>query len=556
MQENPDRLVLKYLDYVGKEQHNITYSDIHQHASRVASYLTQHYAKGDRVVLLFDNNPAFIYAFFGCIYAQMIPVPANPPMNHRQFDRLKKILADSEAKVILTEEMIFGLAGSMAQDIAADFISVDRIEDSEGFKVPDVAATDICYLQYTSGSTGNPKGVMITHGNIMYQVWTIYEASHITPEKVTVSWLPSFHDMGFISGYCLAIFANSLSILLSPVAFLKRPFTWLKAISEYKAQGSFLPNFGFGMCTSKVTDEELSQLDLSSLIQVYCGGEPVREATITAFQNKFAKVGLPSNCIYPCYGMAEAVLMISVNEFGEDFSIATFNRELLKEDLAVKVDEEHIQSSQIFSCGRLWGDTQVKIVDPETKKEKPTNGIGEVWVKGSIVAPGYWEKPQTNEEIFNAALADTGENGWLRTGDYGAYIDRDLYITGRLKHMIILRGRNFYPEDIEHAIEGCHPLLRLNNSAVFSEESSETERIILVQEAKKGITDELNEVEIVKSIQAKITQEYAISFDEIVIIPNKNLPKTTSGKIQRNLCKNQYQSGLLNPIFHWKKSNE
>ena len=557
LEENPDRVVFRYRHDDGSHWCDVTYRLLDQHARRIAFRLKKDYQKGDRAVLLYAHNPEFFYAFLGCIYAGLIPVPGNPPTKHRHFTRLMSIVKDSGAKLILTEDLIYGFIGGSYEDADITFISTEQIEEERrDVSVENPMPDDIAFLQYTSGSTGQPKGVMVSHYNMVYNVWCICEAAAIRKEAVKVDWLPSFHDMGLIAGYILAIMGNFETTFLSPVAFLKNPLVWIKVINEMRGNYTSVPNFALGMVAEKIEDAQLEGMDFSCFDQIYCGGEPVRKKTVDHFQDKLGPFGLKDTAVYPCYGMAETVLMITVKGRNEENMTICVDKNLLTRGRVKLSQKTKDASSWLYSCGRTWGDTRIEIINPQTMNPCGLDEIGEIWLKGSIVTKGYWEKPEANAVVFNGTISSSGENGFLRTGDMGIVLDGHLYVTGRLKDMLIVRGRNFYPEDIEHSLEGCHKALRLNNCAAFSVDGENRENVILVQEVYEEIIQQVDAEEVVDAMRKRITESYNIETDAICLISSRKLPKTTSGKIQRQECKRMYLASEFNVLHVWNRPVE
>jgi len=409
----------------------------------------------------------------------------------------------------------------------------------------------LAFLQYTSGSTGKPKGVMVSHGNLLHNLEILKLAFGHSDKTVGVNWLPLFHDMGLIGKVLEPLYVGLPCIHMSPVAFGQKPIRWLQAISRYQGTISGGPSFAYDLCVNKITPEEKATLDLSSWEVAFNGAEPVRSSTLERFSSAFADCGFRKEAFYPCYGMAEATLLVSGGVTRETPVLIEVSGSSLERNLVVTSNGETGDKREIVSCGRAWLDEKIAIVDPESLTQCPDNQVGEIWVSSSSVAMGYWRKPEQTEETFKAYLADTGEGPFLRTGDLGFLQDGELFVTGRLKDLIIIRGRNYYPQDIESTVEQSHPSLRENCSAAFSVDVDSDIVLVVVGEVERRYLKGLNVEQVAKSIQKAVSQEHMLNVYGVALLRVGSIPKTSSGKIQRRACQKGFLEGTLNVVGSW-----
>jgi acyl-CoA synthetase (AMP-forming)/AMP-acid ligase II/acyl carrier protein len=534
----------------------LTYAQLDERARAIAAALLELGAGGKTVVLLYPPELEYISAFFGCLYAGAIAVPAYPPdpmRLGRTLPRLQGIIDDAGADVVLTtsallgmSEMIFQLAPSLRDKkwVASDEIDTSR---AASWRAPDVSGEDLAFLQYTSGSTGSAKGVMLTHGILLANLAMISRFFQNTEESTTVSWLPLYHDMGLIGIVLGTVCAGSHAVLLSPLDFLSRPMRWLQAIHRYRALFSVAPNFAFDLCARKVTDAERKALDLSCWTIAGNGAEPVRAETLKRFHEAFAESGLRPNLIAPMYGLAEATLMVSAAEPANGPLVKTVETQSLSEGRIEPPPAGSQRTRQIIGCGPALEDGVV-IVDPDTALPSASGRVGEIWVRGPHVAKGYWNKPEQSEATFGARLAN-GDGPFLRTGDHGILLDGQLFITGRLKDLIIVRGLNYYPQDIEAAAEASHPSLRKGCAAAFSMEIEGEEEVVLAIEVDERAVAGVGGVnDVVSAIRAAVSEQFQLPLHAVVLLKSRSIPKTSSGKIQRRACKAGFVDGSLEEV--------
>jgi acyl-CoA synthetase (AMP-forming)/AMP-acid ligase II/acyl carrier protein len=459
-------------------------------------------------------------------------------------------------------EFLFSQAPDLAslKWIATDIISEDS---SSVWKEPLVDAKTLAFLQYTSGSTGKPKGVMLTHGNLLHNLKLVRYAFEVDENTRGGSWLPPYHDMGLIGGILGTLYNGIWSVLMSPLHFLQRPLRWLQAISRYQVTTSGAPNFAFDLCARKVTEEQLKNLDLSRWTLAFCGAEPIRPETVERFAKTFEPCGFRKEAFYPCYGLAEGTLIVSGGKKGT----LPFLKKVLKEGLSKHQVRESCDSvaQAWIGCGKNLPDQEIRIVNPETSRACASDEVGEIWVKGPSVAQGYWDQPEETERIFWARVQE-GQDGelktgietngkFLRTGDLGFLKEGHLFVTGRLKDLVIIRGQNHYPQDIEQSVEQAHPQLRPGCGAVFSVEAGDEEQLVVVQELETDDGSKGDDYGFIASeIRRAVLRLHELDAFSVVLIRKGALPKTSSGKISRFHSRLAFLEGQFEPIYAWKKS--
>jgi amino acid adenylation domain-containing protein len=530
--ERPEQVAFTFLTDGESEGGRLTYRELDRRAAAIAAALAASVAPGERALLLYPPGLDFIAAFFGCLYAGVVAVPAYPPRpNDRSQSRLRAIGRDATPRAALTTEAI--LAGAVEPRgllaVAPELAGLRWIP-TDALSAPSAAGEaaaafepepeSLAFLQYTSGSTAAPKGVMVTHGNLLHNERMIGAAFGMDEESVVVGWLPLYHDMGLIGNVLQPLHAGGRCVLMSPVSFLQRPLRWLEAISRYRGTVGGGPNFAYELCARKASPEALAGLDLSSWQVAYNGAEPVRASTLKRFAEVFAPSGFKKEAFYPCYGLAEATLFVTGGVSG----------------VAPRVDDRRV------SCGHVWMGQRLVVADPETGAERGAGEEGEVWLSGPSVARGYWENPEGTAHDFNAFLT-TGEGPFLRTGDLGYLAGGELYVTGRLKDLIILRGRNHYPQDVELTAERAHADLHPGGGAAFSVEMGGEERLVIVHEVARHRKDGIEA--IAEAVRGAVASEHEVQAQEVVLIRQGGLPKTSSGKVQRRLCRQLYLTGEL-----------
>jgi 8-amino-7-oxononanoate synthase len=468
--------------------------------------------------------------------------------------RIDAISDDAQAKAALTVadvgDRVQGLLKEAPSLRAASWIATDQIPDSaaESWEPPTIKASSLAVLQYTSGSTGNPKGVMLSHGNLIHNCRLIVGSFEANSETVGLSWLPTYHDMGLVGGVLLPLFIGRPNILMSPMSFLQKPVRWLRGIKKYNVTISGGPNFAYDLCVDKITDEELEGLDLSSWLVAFNGAEPIRSTTLNAFIDRFSSVGFRREAYYPCYGMAETTLIVTGSYRKDPPIIRAFDGKALDEHRVVPavVDEEGAR--ELVGCGHVLPEEEVIIVDPESRKRLPDHQVGEVWVRSQSVGQGYWNKPEITNETFRATTS-RGDTGYLRTGDLGFMDDGELFVTGRLKDLIIVRGVNRYPQDIEQTVERTDPRLQAGAAAAFAVDLNGRECLIVMAEVERARHKDWSNV--IQAIRGSVTREHELPPDVITLVRFGSMPKTSSGKIQRHACRAAFLEDSLPVIARW-----
>ena len=556
--EQANRIAYTYLIDGEKQERNISYSELDRQARVIGAEL-QHRGiiEGDRVLIVYPPGLDYIAAFFGCLYAGAIAVPAYPPRNNQHKNRIYRLIQDCNPKVALTTKGLSKTLTKRFEELngsqSISIISTDSDESygRNGWKVPELSLDSIAFIQYTSGSTSDPKGVLLTHRNLLSNLSLIHDSFSTTKCDVGVSWLPPYHDMGLIGGILQPLYTGFHMVLMAPVAFIEKPVRWLEAISNYKATVSGGPNFAFELCTEKINSENIKNLDLSSWKVAFSGAEPIRENTLQKFHKKYEGRGFSINAFYPCYGLAESTLLVSGGKRGASFKSLTIDKNMMKQNrVEVVTDQDH--QVKLVSSGRSLPNHKIKIVDPDKGIECSNKEIGEIWVSGSSIAQGYWGREGQSKQTFSARIIN-GDEPYLRTGDLGFIKDGELFVTGRKKDLIIIRGRNYYPQDIELTVGKSHPDLHIDHGAAFSVDENGKEKLVIVQELKRRYSkDKLHQIE--KDIRKAITEEHQLLVDDIVLIRYYSIPKTSSGKIQRYVCKSQYLSNKLNVIYSSDKA--
>ena len=548
------------------EELNITYAELDRKARALGAWLLDRGMVGKRVLLLYPSGLDFIAAFMGCLYGGAIAVPAYPPRKNRSVERIEAIAADADAAVALTtRDVLDRFDGLRAAAPSLEHLvwQVDSELDpgwADRWERPDIAGETLAFLQYTSGSTGMPKGVMLSHENLLHNSLRIMQAFEITRSQSGVFWLPSFHDMGLIGGILVPLYGGKFNVLMSPVAFLQKPLRWLQAIAKYRATISGGPNFAYELCVRKTTPEQRAALDLSSWSLAFNGAEPVRAETIDAFCEAFAPSGFRRQAFYPCYGLAESTLMVTGGMKFEAPVIRSFDTVALEAGAALAKTDAGAR--RLVGSGRELDGQDVLIVDPQTCEALPPGRVGEIWVSGPSVAQGYWNRPEETQATFGAMLAQ-GEpvatqqsvskwrpnpGPYLRTGDLGFFDDGELFVTGRLKDLIIIRGRNHYPQDIERSVEEASGLIRAGSVAAFAVDVEERERVVVVAEVERGRRDAADLTDAFDAIRRRLATGHELAVEAIVLVRPNSIPKTSSGKIQRHAARRQFLDGSLEVI--------
>lgn len=526
----------------------LSFTDLDLRARTIGAYLQERGLQGERVLLLYPYGPHFVEAFLGCLYAGTVAVPAPLPAGPRhQIERVGGIIASAGASMILTTsgaaEEIGAMLGACGLRLPHCGTDGEPVADPGTWRRPDITPDSLAFLQYTSGSTRLPRGVMVSHANLVHNEAVISRTFGLGPDTRTGGWLPFYHDMGLI-GQVLAPLSSGGSVtLMSPTAFLRRPHHWLDMISRFRLHVSGGPNFCYDYCLRRVTDEQLARLDLSSWRVAYNGAEPVRADTMAAFADRFAPAGFHAEAFAPCYGMAEATLMVS--GCGRDAPVVrtVSAPRLEKGTVADAAPADRRQT--LVSSGRVDG-LDVAVVDPDTRRRLPDGTVGEIWVRGDSVARGYWRDTEATAEVFGVATAD-GVRGWLRSGDLGASAGGELFVTGRRKEVVVINGRNLYPNDIEAEARQAHPALAGRTAAAFSIDIGR-EHVVVVQEVSAGDIRGLDLAEVATAIRHRIASRLGLRAPSVVLVRPGGVRRTTSGKIQRRLMHKLFVGRDLAPL--------
>lgn len=540
---------------------HLSYKELDQRAKAIAAVLQAQQAAGERALLLYHPGLEYIAAFFGCLYAGVVAVPAYPPHPKRPMPRLKAILEDASATIALTTSDILETLQRRDDDqlktltlIATDTIST---EHAATWQQPAITGNTLAFLQYTSGSTSTPKGVKITHHNLLYTIYDLYAGWNHTEESVMVTWMPIFHDLGLIYGILTPIYGHYHCVLMAPATFIQKPARWLQAITDYKGTHTHAPNFAYELCLRKVTAEQLETIDLSSLQMALNAAEPIRVETLQNFTNMYQPYGFRYEAFCAGYGLAEASVKVSAERVHHSTVYRSLDAAALEQNqlvLTSNSDKAHL----IVGCGRSEIGADIRIVNPQTLAQCAADEVGEIWVSSLSIAQGYWNRPQATQETFHAYTADTNEGPFMRTGDLGFYEaqEKELYITGRLKDLLIIRGRNHYPHDIELTVERAHAALRPGCGAAFSLTIDGEEKLAVVQELNRTFVRDFDEEEIFTAIREAVSTEHELQIQAIALLRTGQLLKTSSGKIQRQGNKQAFLNDELVELARWEMAPE
>ncbi|HYO54523.1 non-ribosomal peptide synthetase [Archangium sp.] len=557
----PEARVFTFLDEEG--ENHITYRELDAGARTVAAMLQRHLVPGERALLLYPPGREYVLGFLGCLYAGVIAVPAYPPEPSRlgrTLPRLRALVADCRATAVLTTSPVLDMLAFLTREApelrAPRWLATDALEPrtADAWSAPSLSSDTLAFLQYTSGSTGTPKGVMLSHRHLLHNSGLISLGFDASPRPVGVIWLPPYHDMGLIGGILQPLYRDIPTVLMSPLFFLQRPLHWLEAISRHGGTVSGGPNFAYELCVRKTTPEQRAALDLRGWEVAFCGAEPIRAEMLDRFAEAFAPAGFRREAFYPCYGLAEGTLIVSGGRRAEPPRVRRFAREALLRGEARAPDAGQ-EGVPMVGCGASLGDQQVRIVDPETREPCAPGRIGEIWLRGASVARGYWERPEDTAHTFQARLAGSGEGPYLRTGDLGVLDGGELFITGRRKDLLIIRGRNHYPQDLELTVERCDPGLRPGCGAAFSVDVEGEERLVVVHEFsnRSGAEPEERTREVIARIRQSLAEQHELGAHAVVLLVPGSIPKTSSGKIQRHACRAAFLEGFLEVVGSWRE---
>lgn len=555
---NPDRLALAFIDDDLEVRDSWTYAELDRRARSVAAFLQERGAEGARVVLAYPTCLDFLAAFYGCLYAGAVAVPAALPLAHGKDRRLELIAADSGAKLVLTiakyADMIerrFAEAGASA---SVAVVATDGLSDrSDRWRETARSAGDLAFLQYTSGSTRSPAGVMVSHGNLATNLWALQDGLDSSQESVGVSWLPLFHDMGLVAGALEPTWAGGSVYLMASASFVQNPMRWMRAFTRYRGTMGGGPNFGYQACVDAARVQGIDGLDLASWDLAWNGAEPVRASTVADFIATFAPAGFRPERLSPAFGLAEATLLVSGKRDLVPPIVRAVDETVLRSGRVILCDEEASQAKRLVSSGVPALDTEIFIVDPETLTEVPESTVGEIWLRGGSIGQGYWGKPTETAAVFGARTA-AGDGPFLRTGDLGFIHDGELFVTGRRKDVIIIRGVNYYPQDIEQTVESSHLALRPGACAVFGVEEGDAVHVVAVQELSRSAWRTVDPTEAFDAVRRNVAREHQLALDRVVLLRPFGLPMTSSGKVQRALCRAALEDGALPVVHEWRST--
>ncbi|MBK7199802.1 AMP-binding protein [Candidatus Amarolinea dominans] len=561
--QEPARVTYTFLHEGERPTVTLTCHQLDASARAIAAHLRRTLPAGARVLLLYPAGLEFISAFFGCLYAGVIAVPA-PLLGtltlKNSLARLQSIVDDAQASAVLTLTNIVSQIEGTAHELpalrtipwlATDALSADEPGDTANIRVaPDALA----YLQYTSGSTASPKGVMMTHANLAHQCDYIGRIGGYGQDSVVVSWLPHHHDFGLVNGLLQPLYSGGVCYLMSSTAFLKRPLRWLQAITRYGGTHSGAPNFAYELLTKKATEGPLPALDLKTWCFASCGAEPIRWETLTNFAGAFAPCGFDFDSFYSAYGMAEATLATTVRRTSDVPRYLAVDGEALSRGQVVV--SQAADALKLVSCGRVSDDVCAEIVNPANATRCAADEVGEIWIAGGSVAAGYWQRPQETEVTFRAYLADTHEGPFLRGGDLGFVWEGEVYIAGRIKDIIIIRGQNYYPQDIEWTVQRSHPKLRTDGGAAIAVNVDGSEQLVVVQEVERGFDPATDQDEALDAIRRAIAEQHGVAVHGIQLVKRGMVPKTSSGKLQRQATRAAYLAAEFEAVADWKLDAE
>jgi len=554
--EAPERQVFTFAEEDGSET-AISYSTLDRRARALAATLQDRALAGERALLVVPPGSDYLTAFFGCLYARTVAVPCFPPdpvQPKRALRNLRLLAEDAEPACVVTVRAVQGFAAAQPKPLPdldrVPWIALDDIseEGARAWRDPGTDAEDLAFIQYTSGSTDRPKGVLLAHRQILHNLALIEEAFGLHAEDVGVSWLPPYHDMGLIGAVLGTVRTGLHTVLLSPITFLKNPYRWLSAISRHRATVSVAPNFAYELCVRKVRESDLESLDLSSWRLAASGAEPVRPDTLERFARTFACCGFDRRAFFPCYGLAEGTLIISGGRRGRGPVVRAFSLSALEKGRVREVAPGDSDARRLVACGTALGEQHLAVVDPEASKPRPPGEVGEIWVTGPSVAKGYWRSPEESARSFAAELTDGDGTRFLRTGDLGFLHEGQLFVAGRLKDLLVIRGRNHHPEDVEHTVEESVPGLRPGSGAAVGVEVAGEERLAIIQECT---LDPANARRAIPAIRRAISERNGLRAHAVALVAPRSLLKTSSGKIRRRACRSAYLAGELPIVAEW-----
>jgi acyl-CoA synthetase (AMP-forming)/AMP-acid ligase II len=551
--ERPDATAYSFMPEGEEVGDTIAYAELNRRSRALAATLQERGLAGERALLAHPSGIDFVVALLACHLAGLVAVPANlAGAAHSIVARLEAIAADAELAVVLAPGEVVDARDALLPEGSPlrplDWLPTDRAPDgaAEGFVPEPVGAGDLALFQYTSGSTGTPRGVMLTHSNLYRQARVINEVFGGRPGDAVVSWLPLFHDMGLVSSVLCPLYGGYHSAFMPPLAFLQRPLRWLEAVDRFGGKIAGGPNFAYDLCVRKTTEEERARLDLSSWRMAFNGAEPVHAETLERFAEAFRGRGFDPSAFSPCYGLAEATCGISCTREGEPPLVLSVDAAELGRGRITPASGA--AARRLVSAGPVVRDHAVRVVGPETRRERGAGEVGEIWVEGPCVGVGYWNRAEETEATFAARVEDGGGGPFLRTGDLGFVAEGHLFITGRLKDIVIVHGMNHYPHDIERSAERAHPGLRPGCGAAFAVPGADGARLVGVLAGRDPGAGAEELAAIDTAVRAAVSRDHGLPVEDVVLVAPRTIPKTSSGKVQRRRCREDYERGALEAL--------
>ena len=549
--QQPNELAYAFVRDTLELEGQLTYDQLERRVRSLAGHLARDVVPGTTALLLYSQGLDAACAFWACTLAGLVPIPAPAPDPIRLkygLPRLRSIIEDARVSLVLTTSNITALSSelSIAKEVGSiNWMATDQhYDEADSIDVPRLGSNALAYLQYTSGSTATPRGVMISHGNVLAHCRALALAGEVSDRSRSLCWLPYFHDYGFLHGIIAPFYAGIPAYLMSPITFLRRPLRWLEAVSRFAITHSGGPNFSYEACLRAVRQQKEWRVDLSTWMVASCGAEPIHPDTVEQFIDIFGSRGFRRTAFTPGYGLAEATLLVTMKRAGTEPSFLHVEADALAESIVKESPASRRGTRTLVGCGEPLEETRVRIVNPTTLGECPPGVVGEVWLAGAGIGAGYWGKPEETDATFNATLAGSGDGPYLRTGDLGFLHRGELFLTGRLKDLIIVRGRNYYPHDLEWSAQQAHPGLRRGYGAAFSIEGKTGECVVLVHEIDKQVP-ESDLADVMSCIRRALADEYELEIHTVVLIKSGTIPRTSSGKVQRGACKAAFESGQL-----------
>jgi acyl-CoA synthetase (AMP-forming)/AMP-acid ligase II len=558
--ERPHERAYTFLRDGDDESENLSYAQLEERVRSVATLLQDRGCEGQRVVLLFAPGLEFVAAFFGCLFARAVAVPVYPPDPGRlefSIERVRSVVADSDPALLLYGPELEPLRESIVRSCPElgkrPWVCIDQAGAFEAgaWKDPGVRPGELAFVQYTSGSTSDPKGVMLSHAALVSNQRVIHDRVRLGPDSVLLSWLPLYHDMGLIGIVMHSLYLGASCYLMSPFDFLRRPARWLHAITRHGATLSGGPNFCYELCVRRIPDEAKEGLDLSSWEVAFNGSEPVRMETLRRFAEAFEPWGFRKEALYPCYGLAESSLMVTGSRKGEGAHALTLDASALARNRIVRAGPGAGRTCEVVCCGDPSDGHSLRIVDPETGRRCDDDEVGEVWASGPSIGEGYWGRPEQSRDVFRATVSDSPDQVFLRTGDLGFLHRGRLYITGRIKEVINLRGRNLYPQDVEAAAQEADRALRAGCGIAFAVSAAGEDWVVLVQEVDPTKTEDPSA--LLARIREQVMVRQQVQLAAVCLVPPRTVPKTSSGKLKRAACRETFLAGGLEEISAWRR---